>query len=407
MGKNDLFTGVDVGAQVVRVVIGQLKANEEVDVLGVGEAPLARDSFQANQETLVAAIKRAVDDARKMASAPARNVSVGVPGTFLKGTNSKGVVRVRNRQIDEDDVRRVLDTASAIPLGEGATVLRLLPQDYMVDHHPNVKDPRGIHGVRLDARLHVVIANQAQVQNLRDAAARSGLDVAELVPTCVAASEAVLHDGEKELGVVLLDLGTNQTEVAVWVNGAIHYTGVVPFGGSLLTRDISKGLRLPQLQAEEIKRRYGIAISQMVDEDEIIEIPNMTDDTTVRRSRRILAEFIEPRLEDLFTYIRDMLRDSGLEAEIRGGVVLTGGSSELKGIEELGKEVLGLPVRIGKPDARNHIGGMVEYIRNCSLSTAVGLVLYGARGIRGGLYVPAERSGGSWKRILERLAASF
>ncbi len=408
MKKSNLHTGVDIGAQSVRVVIGQIKANEEVDILGVGEAPLGGDSFQANNDIVVGAIKRASDEAKNMASAPVRNVTLGIPGIYLKGVNSKGVVRVRNEQITEDDIQRVLEPASAIPLGDGARIQKLFPQDYIVDHRPGIKDPRGIHAVRLDTHVHVVVGNYSQIENIKGSLTKAGLSARDTVPHAIASSEAVLHDGEKELGVVLLDIGTNATEIAVWLNGAIHHTHVMSFGGQALTRDISKGLRLPQVQAEEIKCRYGIALATLVDEDELIEISDVTGENTVRRSRKILAEFIEPRLEDVFNYIRDMLKETGLESEIRGGVVLTGGTASLNGIDDLARDVLGLPVRIGKPEARNHIGGMVEYIRKPSMSSAVGLVLFGARGIRGGLYTPVQREKGQgFKRFLEKVAAMF
>jgi cell division protein FtsA len=405
--RNSIHTGIDVGNQEVRVVIGEKKANEEVDVLGVGVASLSRDSFQANAEVMVESIRRAVDEARNMASAAPRNVVAGISGTYLKGTNSKGTVRVREEQISENDVIRIMEPASAVPLGEGSRILTLLPQDYIVDYRPGVKDPRGIHGVRLDTRVHVVVANAHQTANLRSTIEKAGMPVGDIIPNVIAASEAVLHDGEKELGVLFLDLGSLATEIAVWLNGAVHYTGVVPFGGAVLTKDISKGLRLPQNHAEDVKQRYGIANSALVDEEELIEIPDVTGDSMVRHSRRILAEFIEPRLEELFHYLRDMIRESGMESEIRGGVVLTGGCSSLKGIDEIGQDILGLPVRIGQPEARNHISGMVEAIRKPELATATGLVLYGARGVRGGLYLPPEKRAGRFRRFMERMAASF
>ena len=407
MKRSSIHTGIDIGNQDVRVVFGEKKANEEVDILGVGVASLTRDSFQANAEVMVEAIRRAVNEARNMASAAPRNVVAGISGTYLKGTNSKGVVRVREDQISENDVVRLLEPAAAIPLGEGSKVLKLLPQDYIVDHRPGIKDPRGIHGVRLDTRMHVVVANAHQTANLRTTIEKAGLPVSDIVPNVIAASEAVLHDGEKELGVLFLDVGSLATEIAVWLNGAVHYTSVVPFGGGVLTRDISKGLRLPQSHAEDVKQRYGIANSALVNEEELIEIPDVTGDSLVRHSRRILAEFIEPRLEELFHYLRDMVRESGMESEIRGGVVLTGGGSSLKGIDEIGQEILGLPVRIGQPEARNHIGGMIDAVRKPELATATGLVLYGARGVRGGLYLPPEKRTGRFRRFIERMAASF
>jgi cell division protein FtsA len=407
MKREELYTGVDIGAQSVRVVVGQRKANDEVDILGVGESRLGAESYQANQEVMVAAVKRAADEARNMASAPIREVTLGVPGTFLKGVNSKGVVRVRNDQITDDDVMRVLEPASAIPLGEGARVLKLFPQDYIVDHRPGVKDPRGLHAVRLDTHVHVIVGNHNQIENLRGAVERTGIAVRDVVPHAVASSEAVLHTGEKELGVLLLDIGTQATEVAVWLNGALHFTTVMGFGGAVLTKDISKGLRLPQVQAEDIKRRYGTAIAGMVEEDELIEIPTVTGESTERRPRKIVAELIEPRLEDVFNEVGHMLKETGLESEIRGGCVLTGGTAELNGIGDLARDVLGLPVRIGKPEPRNHLGGMIEYTRSSSMACAVGLVLYGARGVRGGLYVPTARTGGRLRRFLEKVAASF
>lgn len=376
-GKSELIVGLDIGTTKICTVVGEATPNG-VDVVGIGTCPSSglRKGVVVNIEQTVQCIKKALEEAELMAGCEIRSVYAGIAGSHIKGFNSHGVIAVKGNEVGARDVERVLDAAKAVAIPLDREVIHILPQEYIVDEQGGIADPIGMAGVRLEVKVHIVTGAVSSAQNIIRSCHRAGLDVADIVLESLASAEAVLTPEEREIGVALVDLGGGTTDVAIFANNAIKYTSVLALGGSNLTNDIAYGLRTPMLAAEKIKIKYGCALADIVQKDEILEVPSVGGREPRRVSRRVLAEICEPRVEEILALVEQDLNQSGCRNMIGAGVVLTGGTALLDGMAELGEQIFNLPTRIGFP---REVGGLKDVVMSPMYSTAVGLLMYGAR----------------------------
>src|SRR5438552_15673023 len=375
--KGEIVVGLDIGTTKICCIVGEITPTG-IDVIGIGTHPSRglRKGVVINIEATVASIRRAVEEAELMAGAEISSVYAGIAGGHIRGFNSQGVVAVKDKEVKQGDIERVLDAARAINIPQDREILHVLPQEYIIDEQDGIREPLGMSGVRLEAKVHIVTAAVSSAQNIVKCCGRTGLAVADIVLEPLASAEAVLAEEEKELGVALVDVGGGTTDLAIFVSGAIQHTSVIPLGGNHLTNDIAVGLRTPLQEAERIKIQYGSAQVQMLERDETIEVPSVGGRAPRVLSRRILCEIIEPRVEELFQLVHREIQKAGQEYLLASGVVLTGGTTQLHGMPELAEEVLGLPVRRGLPRG---IGGLTDVVKSPQPATAVRLPLYGAR----------------------------
>ena len=372
----DIIVGLDIGTTKTLAVVGEVGV-DGVDVTGVGEARSKglRKGVVVNIESTVSSIKEAVERAGNMAGVEIATVYAGIAGSHVRGVNSHGIVSIANHEVTAEDVERVLDQARRISMPMDRQVIHVLPQDYVVDQQDGVREPVGMSGVRLEARVHLVTAAVASVQNLTKCAERCGLHVAELVLEPLASAEAVLTEDEREIGVAMVDIGGGTTDIVIYVDGALVHTAVIPLGGINLTNDIATGLRTPVGEAERIKLRHGCALGSMVDPGDAIEVPGVGGRGARTIPRQYLASIAEPRMEEIFRLVSKVIQESGYAELLGAGVVLAGGATLLEGTPELAEQVLGMPIRRGAPMG---VGGMVEMVRSPAYATAVGLLKYGA-----------------------------
>jgi cell division protein FtsA len=329
-----------------------------------------------NIDSTVQSIKKAIEEAELMAGCQITSVYAGIAGGHIKGINSHGVIAVKNREITSNDVKRVIDAASAVAIPMDREVIHIIPQEFIVDEQDGIRDPVGITGVRLEGRVHIVTGAITSAQNIIKCANRAGLDVNDIVLEQLGSSEAVLMPEEKELGVAIIDLGGGTTDLVIFSNGAIKHTAVVALAGNHITNDISMGLRTPLEEAEKIKKRYGCALASMVQKDETIEVPSVGGRNPRVLSRQTLAEIIEPRVEEILTLVHHEVMKTGYANLIASGIILTGGTAVLEGLPELAEQIFNLPVRRGLPIG---IGGLVDLVHSPMYATGVGLVLYGSK----------------------------
>jgi cell division protein FtsA len=373
--RENIVVGLDIGTTKICAVVGEINQNDQVDVIGIGTSPSRglRKGVVVNIESTVESIKRAVEEAELMAGVQINSVYAGIAGGHIKGFNSRGVIAVKDREVNQSDVDRVIDAAKAVAIPLDREVLHVLPQEFIVDDQDGIRDPLGMSGVRLEAEVHIITGAVTSAQNIIKSVNRAGLEVADIILQPLAASCAVLTNDERELGVAMVDIGGGTTDIATFVEGSIWHTAVLGIGGNHLTNDIAIGLRTPTNEAEKIKIRYGCALSNLVREDETIEVPSVGGRPTRVLSRQLLAEIIEPRAEEIFSLVSREIKRTGYEEMVASGVVITGGSSILEGMPEVAEKVLDLPVRRGVP---SHVGGLVDIVNNPMYSTAVGLILY-------------------------------
>lgn len=375
----NIVVGLDIGTTKIAAIVAEV-VDGNVNIIGIGTHPsrgLKKGSV-INMEATVSAIKKAVEEAELMAGVEIQTVYTGIAGGHIKGINSHGTVAVKDKVIKEMDVRRVIDAAKAVAIPMDREVIHVLPQEFVVDGQDGIKDPVGMSGVRLEARVHIVTGAVTNAQNLVRSAQKCGLNVADIVLQPLASSEACLTDEEKELGVALIDIGGGTTDIAVWSNGAIVHTSVLTLGGNHLTTDISVGLRTPTNEAERIKQRYGCAMQSMTDRNETIEVPSVGNRPPRILSRQILTEVIEPRVEEIFTLAKNEIEKTGFAHVLASGVVITGGSVLMDGMPELADDIFGVPVRRGVPRG---ITGLVDVVRSPMYATGVGLVQYGSKNL--------------------------
>jgi len=377
--KGHVIVGLDIGTTKTCAIVAEM-TDTSIDIIGIGSHPSEglRKGVVVNIENTVDAIKKAVDEAEHMSGCEISSVHVGIAGGHIKGQNSLGIVAVKGREVDEDDVRRAIEASKAIAIPLDREILHTLPQNYVVDDQNGIRDPIGMSGVRLEAKVHIVTGSSASVQNIVKSVNRVGLDIDDMVLEQLASSEAVLSADEKDLGVVLLDIGGGTTDIAVFSDGSIKHTAVIPVGGNFITSDIATGLRTPLTEAEKIKIKYGCAFSPMIPKNEVIEVPSVGGREPREVTRQILGRIIEPRTEEILNMSYKEVVKSGYEEILAAGVVLTGGTSIMAGVTELAEHVFNMPVRRGCPTG---IGGLTDVVNSPMYATGVGLVIYGSKNV--------------------------
>jgi cell division protein FtsA len=405
MADNELIAGLDLGTTKVCAIVGE-QVDDGIDIIGIGSVPSKglKKGVVVNIESTVEAIRAAIAQAETMAGCEIGTVYAGIAGSHVRGLNKQGVAAIAAREVDDSDVQRVLEQSKAIPLPSDRQVIHVLPQEYIVDDQDGIAKPVGMNGVRLEARVHLVTAATASIQNIIKCAERCNLHVAEVVLEPLASAEAVLSEDEKEIGVALIDIGGGTTDVIVYVNNAAVHTSVIPVGGLNLTSDIAAGLRTPMAEAERIKIKYGCATPKLTDPDDTIEVPSVGGRAPRSLQREVLANIIAPRVEEIFSAVQHVLSETGYIDMLHAGVVLTGGSTQLDGIAELGEEVLNMPVRRASPAG---VGGLSDVVKSPAYATAVGLVKYGGQRLRSARFEPRLRPARAERKSLSRIGEWF
>jgi cell division protein FtsA len=378
MGKNrNIITGLDIGTTKICAIVGE-KNEKGVDVIGFGTCPSKglKKGMVVNVESTIDSIRHVIEEAEEMAGCEISVVYTGITGSHIKSFNSQGVIALKKREVKKEDVKRAIHASKEVVIPFDREVLHVLPQEFIVDDQDGIKDPVGLSGSRLEARVHIVTGAVTSAQNIIKCANKTGLSVKDVILQQLASSESVLNDDEKELGVVLVDLGGGTTDIAIYLGGSIRYTAVLPLGGNHITSDIAVGLRTPLEDAEEIKKQYGCALVNLFDKNETIEVPSIGGGKPRTMFRQLLGEIIEPRAEEIFNLVHKEVIKSGYKDLLTSGVVLTGGTSLLEGISDLAEQVFNLPVRIGYPSGVN---GLSEVVHSPIYSTGVGLILYGMK----------------------------
>ncbi|MBP6629521.1 MAG: cell division protein FtsA [Kofleriaceae bacterium] len=374
--SNEIIVGLDIGTTKIACIAGEV-TDDGIDIIGIGTAPSRglRRGVVVNIDATVAAIQQAVDEAENMAGCEITTVYAAISGAHVRGLNSHGIVAVKDKEVREADVARVIEAAKAVAIPMDREVLHVLPQQYLIDDQDGIRDPLGMAGVRLEAKVHIVTTAVTSAQNVVKCANRCGLQVADIVLEPLASAQAVLEDDEKELGVAVVDIGGGTCDLVVYADGAIVHTAVLPLGGGHVTNDIATVLRTPLESAERIKRKYGCATRDLVEEGETMEVPSVGGRGPRVLPRLSLVEVIEPRIEEIFEHVRKELMRSGYFDGLAAGVVLTGGATAMEGMQEVGEHVLRLPTRRGLPI---RIGGLVDVVKGPAFATGVGLVQFGA-----------------------------
>jgi cell division protein FtsA len=400
---DDVIVGLDIGTTKVCAIIGRVNEFGGVDIVGVGVSPSRglRKGVVVNIESTVNSVATAIEKAELMAGIEVKSVFAGIAGGHIEGINSRGVVAVssRNKEITEIEVERVIEAAKALALPMEREVIHVIPQEFVIDNQDGIKDPVGMSGVRLEAEVHIVTGAVASAQNIVKSVNRAGYTVNDIVLEPLASALATLKDDERELGVILIDMGGGTTDVVIYLNGSIWHTSVLAMGGNHVTNDISIGLRTPVIAAEEIKRKWGIARSDLVAPDDMIEVPNVGGRNPSRMPRQILAEIIQPRMEEIFFLVKEELDKKDFKDLLAGGIVLTGGASLLEGSDKIAEDVFKMPVRIGMPSG---ISGLVEEVTSPEFATGVGLVHYGLSALPESFM--ENRGAGLFTNIKKRMA---
>ena len=375
---NRMIVGLDIGTSKVVSIVGEISPEGGVEIIGIGSHPSRglKKGVVVNIESTVQSIQRSVEEAELMAGCQIHAVYAGIAGSHIRSLNSHGIVAIRDREVFQPDIDRVIDAAQAVAIPADQKILHILPQEYVIDNQEGVKEPLGMSGVRLEAKVHLVTCAVNAAQNIEKCIRKCGLEVEDIILEQLASGYAVLTEDEKELGVCVVDIGGGTTDIAVFNDGAIRHTAVIPIAGDQVTNDIAMALRTPTQNAEEIKIKYACALASLAGENETIKVPGVGERGDRDLSRQALAEVVEPRYDELFTLIQSELRRSGFEDLIAAGIVLTGGSSKMEGVVELAEEIFHMPVRIGRPQG---VTGLTDIVRNPIYSTAVGLLLYGAK----------------------------
>jgi cell division protein FtsA len=403
MDKN-LIVGLDIGTSKVVAIVGEI-SNDEIEIIGLGSSRSRglKKGVVVNIESTVHSIQRAIEEAELMAGCEIHSVFAGIAGSHIRSLNSHGIVAIRDHEVTIGDVDRVIDAARAVAIPADQKILHILPQEFVIDHQEGVKEPIGMSGVRLEAKVHMVTGAVSAAQNIIKCVRRCGLEVDDVILEQLASSYAVLTEDEKELGICLVDIGGGTTDIAVFTDGAIHHTAVIPIAGDQVTNDIAVALRTPTQHAEDIKVQYACALTQLANPEETIDVPSVGDRPSRRLARQTLAEVVEPRYEELFTLVQAELRRSGFEDLVAAGMVLTGGSSKMEGVIELAEEIFHMPVRLGMPQ---HVSGLVDVVKNPIYSTGVGLLLFGRKQMQEG-FSPLRANGGLWERMKSWFQGNF
>ncbi len=372
-----MIVGLDIGTSKVVAIVGEIGPEGDIEIVGIGSNPSKgmKKGVVVNIESTVQSIQRAVEEAELMAGCQIHSVYAGIAGSHIRSLNSHGIVAIKDQEVFPADLERVIDAAQAVAIPADQKVLHILPQEYVIDNQEGIKEPLGMSGVRLEAKVHLVTCAVNAAQNIEKCIRRCGLEVEEIILEQLASSYAVLTEDERELGVCLVDIGGGTTDIAIFTEGSIRHTGVIPIAGDQVTNDIAMALRTPTQYAEEIKIKYACALTQLAGADETIKVPSVGDRPPRDLSRQSLAEVVEPRYDELFTLVQAELRRSGYEDMVPAGIVLTGGTSKMEGVMELAEEIFHMPVRVGSPQG---VQGLTDIVRNPIYATSVGLLQYGA-----------------------------
>ncbi len=389
----NMIVGLDIGTSKVVAIVGQSSADGTMEIVGIGSQPSRgmKKGVVVDIEATVRSIQRAVEEAELMAGCHIHTVYAGIAGSHVRSLNSHGIVAIRDREVAQADIDRVIDAAQAVAIPADQKTLHVLPQEYVVDNQEGVREPVGMSGVRLEAKVHLVTCAVNAAQNIEKCVRRCNLEVDDIILEQLASAHAVLTEDERELGVCIVDIGGGTTDIAIFTEGAIRHTANIPIAGDQVTNDIAMALRTPKQHADEIKIKYACALTQLAGADETIKVPSVGDRPPRTLSRQNLAEVVEPRYDELFTLVQAEIRRSGFEDLIPGGIVLTGGSSKIEGAVELAEEIFHMPVRLGAPQG---ISGLTDVVKNPIYSTAVGLLLYGQRMEKEGTSARALAGGG-------------
>jgi len=390
MSRNeDIVVGLDIGTSKIVAIIAR-SFNEQLDIIGLGQHPSEglKKGVVINIEATVASIKEAVTEAELMAGVEIKSVYTGIAGSHIKSMNSHGIVAIKDREVTAGDVERVIDAAKAVAIPADQKILHVLPQEFIIDNQEGIKEPIGMSGVRLEAKVHLVTGSVSAAQNISKCVQRCGLGVADIILEQLASSFAVLTEDEKDLGVCLVDIGAGTTDIAVFLDGAIRHTAVIPIAGDQVTNDIAVAVRTPTPYAEDIKVRYACALQQLANPEDVIEVPGVGDRASRELASQTLAEVVEARYEELLQLVQAELQRSGFEEQCAAGIVLTGGSSKIHGVIDLAEEVFHMPVRLGEPQ---DVSGMAEVVCNPIHATGVGLLMYGQRS--GGNMIETDSKG--------------
>lgn len=400
----NLIVGLDIGTSKIVAIVAELQPEGTLKVIGLGQhvSRGLKKGVVINIDSTMQAIQRALEEAELMADCKINNVYTGIAGSHIKSLNSHGMVKIKDAEVSQMDIDRVIETAQAISLPADQQILHILTQEFVIDGQEDVREPMGMSGMKLEVKVHIVTGAVAAAQNIVKCIKRCGIEVNDLVLQPLASSSAVLTDDEKELGVCLIDIGGGTTDIAVFKQGAIRHTAVVPIAGDQMTNDVAVAFRTPTQSAEDIKIKHGCALRQLADPREIVEVPGVDDRDPRQLSVQTLAEVLEPRVVELYELVLNELRRSGMEEMIASGIVITGGSSMMRGMVELGEEIFHMPVRMGLP---RNIEGLSEVVSNPRYATAVGLLLTGKAKLERQLSVQLE--GHSIAQIFERMKNWF
>ncbi len=401
--QRNLIVGLDIGTSKVVALVADLTLDGRLEVIGMGthESRGLKKGVVVNIEATVNAIQRALEEAELMADCKIQRVYTGIAGSHIRSFNSTGMVAVKDKEVTPLDIQRAVETARAMPIPTDQQVLHLLTQEFLIDGQDGIREPLGMSGVRLEVKVHIVTGAVSAAQNIVKCVRRCGLEVADLILQPLASSIAVLSEDEKELGVALIDIGGGTTDIAIFREGAIRHTAVIPIAGDQITNDIAMALRTPTADAENIKIRHGVALRALADPNAMIEVPGIGERGSRSMSRQTLAEVIEPRVEELYSLVQQVLRESGFEELLSSGVVLTGGSAVMQGMVELGEEIFHMPVRVGIP---RYAGALAEVLRTPRYATAMGLLYEGAAQREQG---KLSRQSGSVRAVLGRMREWF
>ena len=374
--SKNLVVGLDIGTSKIVAIVAEVGPEGELNVIGLGTQPSRglKRGVVVNIEATMASIQRVLEEAELMADCRIGAVTTGIAGSHIRSLNSSGMVAIKEGEVAQADIDRVIETAKAIAIPNDQQILHILPQEFIIDGQDGVREPLGMSGVRLEVKVHIVTGAVSAVENIAKCVRRCGIELTDIVLQPLASAAAVLNDDEQELGVCLMDIGGGTTDIAVFAGGAIRHTAVIPIAGDQVTNDIAMTLRTPTKEAEELKIRHGCALRQLADANDVVEVPGVGDRAPRKLSRPMLAEVIEPRIEELYTLVQSELRRSGFEELLSSGIVITGGTSMLQGMAELGEEVFHLPCRVGVPA---YMGGLADVVRSPRYSTAVGLLMHG------------------------------
>ncbi|HNT01828.1 MAG TPA: cell division protein FtsA [Candidatus Saccharicenans sp.] len=400
MARNNYLVGLDIGTKKTVAIIGEVTEEQKVEIIGIGvaESKGIRKGVVVNLDQTISAIKKAQEEAELMAGVEIDSAYVGISGAHIKSFNSRGVVAVsgKNREITREDIKRVIDQARALSIPPDREIIHIIPQEFIVDEQDGIKDPLGMSGIKLEVNVHIVTSAITSLQNLKNCLERSNIGIHEIVLNQIATSYSTLTQDERELGVGLIDLGAGTTEVAIFERGSLWYTSTIPLGGDNFTNDIAVGLRTPIPEAEKIKKKYGCVALPITEEQETIEVPTVGKSKKSRLlSRQILADIIQPRAEEIFRLVDGDIKRMGYEKSLNSGLVLTGGTALLDGLEEVAEEIFDLPVRRGDP---SYIGGLIDRVSTPDYATAVGLILYGYNQIQERGF-SRDKKKGFWTKI--------